>query len=59
MQVTPYLSFDGQCEAAFKFYERCFAGRLGLGLPADLVIGTRRTQPPFVACRDIVLGLTA
>ena len=29
MQVTPYLSFDGQCEAAFKFYERCFAGRLG------------------------------
>ena len=23
MQLNPYLSFNGQCEAAFKFYERC------------------------------------
>jgi PhnB protein len=22
------LSFDGQCEAAFKFYERCFNGKM-------------------------------
>jgi PhnB protein len=22
MTITPYLSFDGQCEAAFKFYEQ-------------------------------------
>jgi|SRR6185295_8629506 len=22
------LSFDGQCEAAFKFYERCFDGKI-------------------------------
>jgi len=22
------LSFDGQCEAAFTFYERCFSGRI-------------------------------
>jgi PhnB protein len=22
------LSFDGQCEAAFKFYERCFSGKI-------------------------------
>jgi PhnB protein len=29
MQVNPYLSFDGQCEAAFKFYERCLGGQLG------------------------------
>jgi PhnB protein len=29
MQMTPYLSFNGQCEAAFKFYERCLGGRLG------------------------------
>ena len=27
--MTPYLSFNGQCEAAFKFYERCLGGRLG------------------------------
>jgi PhnB protein len=29
MEMTPYLSFNGQCEAAFKFYERCLGGQLG------------------------------
>jgi PhnB protein len=29
MQMNPYLSFNGQCEAAFKFYERCLGGQLG------------------------------
>jgi PhnB protein len=29
MQVNPHLSFDGQCEAAFKFYEQCLGGQLG------------------------------
>jgi PhnB protein len=24
--VNPYLSFNGQCEAAFKFYEKCLGG---------------------------------
>jgi PhnB protein len=29
MQVNPYLSFNGQCEAAFKAYEQCLGGQLG------------------------------
>jgi PhnB protein len=29
MQMNPYLSFNGQCEAAFKFYEQCLGGQLG------------------------------
>jgi PhnB protein len=29
MQINPYLSFKGQCEAAFKFYEECLGGQLG------------------------------
>jgi PhnB protein len=29
MEMTPYLSFNGECEAAFKFYERCLGGQLG------------------------------
>jgi len=29
MQVSPYLSFNGQCEAAFKFYEQCLGAQLG------------------------------
>ena len=29
MQINPYLSFNGQCEAAFKFYEECLGAKLG------------------------------
>lgn len=28
MQLSPYLSFNGQCEAAFKFYERSLGGQI-------------------------------
>ena len=30
MQVNPYLSFDGTCAEAFRFYEGCFKGRIGM-----------------------------
>ena len=29
MQVNPYLSFKGDCEAAFEFYAKCLGGELG------------------------------
>jgi PhnB protein len=29
MQMNAYLSFRGECEAAFKFYEQCLDGKLG------------------------------
>ncbi|MBD2259359.1 VOC family protein [Pseudanabaena sp. FACHB-2040] len=40
MQVNPYLMFDGQCEAAFKFYHQVLGGELGemltfAGSPAE------------------------
>jgi PhnB protein len=28
MQLNPYLLFDGRCETAFKFYERCLKGQI-------------------------------
>ena len=28
MQLNPYLSFDGRCEAAFKFYEMALDGKI-------------------------------
>jgi PhnB protein len=28
MKINPYLGFNGQCEAAFRFYERCFGGKI-------------------------------
>ena len=29
MEMTPYLSFKGDCEAAFTFYEQCLAAQPG------------------------------
>jgi PhnB protein len=28
MQLNPYLTFDGQCEAAFKFYQKVLGGNI-------------------------------
>ncbi len=28
MTITPHLSFNGKCEVAFKFYERCLDGKI-------------------------------
>jgi PhnB protein len=28
MKLNPYLSFNGQCEAAFKFYAECLGGEI-------------------------------
>ena len=29
MKVSPYLSFNGDCEAAFRFYAQCLGGTVG------------------------------
>ena len=28
MKLNPYLSFNGQCEEAFKLYEKCLGGKI-------------------------------
>ena len=28
MQLNPHLTFNGQCEEAFKFYEQCLNGKI-------------------------------
>ena len=28
MELSPYLNYNGQCEAAFKFYEKCLGGKI-------------------------------
>ena len=28
MQLNPHLAFNGQCEAAFRFYEKCLGGKV-------------------------------
>jgi PhnB protein len=31
--MNPHLNFNGDCEAAFKFYERCLGGKIQTMLP--------------------------
>jgi PhnB protein len=33
--MNPYLLFDGQCEAAFKFYEKCLGGKIEAMIPHE------------------------
>jgi uncharacterized glyoxalase superfamily protein PhnB len=33
MQLNPHLAFNGQCEAAFKFYEKCLGGNGEVEIP--------------------------
>jgi PhnB protein len=28
MRLNPHLAFNGQCEVAFKFYEKCLGGKI-------------------------------
>ncbi len=28
MRLNPYLTYNGQCEAAFRFYESCLGGKI-------------------------------
>lgn len=42
MQVSVYLLFDGQCAAAFAFYQQIFGGELSLITVGDSPL---RAQP--------------
>ncbi|MBI3556104.1 MAG: VOC family protein [Deltaproteobacteria bacterium] len=33
MKLNPHLSFNGQCEEAFQFYQRCLGGKIVAMLP--------------------------
>jgi len=33
MQVNPYLTFSGQCEEAFRFYEKVLGGKIEAMMP--------------------------
>ncbi len=32
MRINPYLNFNGNCEAAFSFYEQCLGGKITMML---------------------------
>lgn len=45
MQINPYLNFNGTCEAAFKFYEKCLGGKI-LGIETFAGAGMADFVPP-------------
>jgi PhnB protein len=50
MRISPYLRFNGHCEAAFKFYEKCLGAKIemlqtfGASPMADQVAANRRNK---------------
>jgi PhnB protein len=52
MQLNPYLTFNGQCEAAFKFYAQCLGGKIEAMMPHA---GTPAEEHVPVEWRDKIM----
>ena len=47
MELNPYLTFNGQCEAAFKFYEKVFGGKIEAMMTFGSSPMAEQTQPEW------------
>ena len=47
MQLNPYLFFNGQCEAAFKFYEKVLGGKIEGMLPHEGTPAAEHVPPEW------------
>lgn len=47
MQLNPYLLFDGQCEEAFKFYEKFLAGKIEVMLTHESTPVANQVPPEW------------
>jgi PhnB protein len=52
MQINPYLNFNGQCEAAFKFYEKSLGGKIEAMITHATMPAEHQTSPEW---RDKIL----
>jgi PhnB protein len=52
VQLNPYLVFNGECEAAFKFYAECLGGEIEAMMPHR---GTPVEQHVAAEARDKIL----
>src|SRR5262245_58130883 len=55
MQINLQLSFDGQCEAAFRFYEKCLGGKIVFMMRYGEAPGSESVAP---AWRDKIFHTT-
>jgi PhnB protein len=55
MQLNPYLNFNGQCEAAFKFYEKVLGGKIVMMMTyGDMPAGACEGSPMPDAARKLI-----
>jgi PhnB protein len=47
MQLNPYLLFNGQCEAAFKFYEKVLGGKIVAMMPHEGTPAAEHVSPEW------------
>ena len=68
MQLNPYLHFNGQCEAAFKFYEQCLGGKIEamvshVGTPAEAQVPSewrdKIMHARLVVGGEVLMGMDA
>ncbi len=52
MKINPYLFFNGQCEEAFTFYEKCLGGKIEMMMTNDKMPGGQHGPPEM---RDKIL----
>jgi PhnB protein len=52
MKMNPYLTFDGRCEAAFKFYEKALGGKIDAMMTA---VGTPMEKQVAPEWRDKIM----
>lgn len=57
MQISTYLLFDGQCAAAFAFYQQVFGGELQLTTVGDSPM--QQAFPPALHARVVHARLTS
>jgi PhnB protein len=55
MQLHPHLSFKGDCEAAFQFYEKCLGGNITFMMPYE---GSPMANQVTAAWRNKILHAT-
>ena len=48
MQLNSYLLFNGRCEEAFKFYEKCLEGKITAMLPHEGTPAASRVPPEWL-----------
>jgi PhnB protein len=48
MQANPYLLFNGQCEAAFKFYAKCLGAKIDTMMPHEGTPAAAQVPPEWL-----------